>query len=106
MPELFCGFDREPGEGPVAYPVACAPQAWAAGSVFLLLQACLRLRIDALERQVSLHQPPLPPFIPELRITNLEVGSAVLDLHLARHGNDVGVDVLRRTGEAEVVVAR
>ena len=37
MPELFCGFDREPGEGPIPYPVACAPQAWAAGSVFLLL---------------------------------------------------------------------
>ena len=37
MPELFCGFDREPGEGPVPYPVACAPQAWSAASVFLLL---------------------------------------------------------------------
>ena len=106
MPELFCGFDREPGEGPVAYPVACAPQAWAAGSVFLLLQACLGLSIDAVERQVSLHQPQLPPFVPGLRITNLDVGTAILDLHLVRHGNDVGVDVLRRTGEVSVVVAR
>ena len=106
MPELFCGFDREPGEGPVAYPVACAPQAWAAGSVFLLLQACLGLSIDAVERQVSLHQPQLPPFVPGLRITNLEVGTAILDLHLVRHGNDVGVDVLRRTGEVSVVVAK
>ena len=35
------------GEGPTLYPVACAPQAWAAGSVFLLLQACLGLDIDA-----------------------------------------------------------
>jgi glycogen debranching enzyme len=39
LPELFCGFDREAGEGPIAYPVACLPQAWAAGSVFLMLQA-------------------------------------------------------------------
>jgi hypothetical protein len=29
MPELFCGFAQEPGEGPVPYPVACAPQAWS-----------------------------------------------------------------------------
>jgi glycogen debranching enzyme len=26
VPELFCGFPREPGEGPVSYPVACAPR--------------------------------------------------------------------------------
>jgi glycogen debranching enzyme len=46
MPELFCGFPKDPGEGPVLYPVACAPQAWAAASVFLLLQACLGLEIN------------------------------------------------------------
>ncbi len=106
MPELFCGFDREPGEGPVAYPVACAPQAWAAGSVFLLLQACLGLGIDAVQGQVSLHQPRLPLCVPELRIINLEVGSAMVDLHLVRHGDDVGVDVLRRTGLVSVVVVK
>ena len=32
LPELFCGFERQPGEPPIAYPVACLPQAWAAGS--------------------------------------------------------------------------
>ena len=41
LPELFCGFPRRPGEGPTLYPVACAPQAWAAGAVFMLLQAAL-----------------------------------------------------------------
>ena len=41
MPELFGGFERQPGEGPVFCPVACAPQAWAASSGFLLLQAAL-----------------------------------------------------------------
>jgi glycogen debranching enzyme len=44
MPELFCGFAQQPGEGPVLYPLACAPQAWSAASVFLLLQACLYAR--------------------------------------------------------------
>lgn len=106
VPELFCGFDREPGEGPVPYPVACAPQAWAAGAVFLLLEGCLGLSVNGIERQVWLHQPRLPLFVPELRITNLEVGGASLDLHLLRHGDDVGVNVLRRTGELSVVVTR
>ena len=41
LPELICGFGRRPGKGPTLYPVACSPQAWAAGSVFMVLQACL-----------------------------------------------------------------
>src|SRR5262249_25545987 len=53
MPELFCGFPRHPGEGPILYPVACAPQAWSAASVFLLLQACLGLGVNGPEAQVS-----------------------------------------------------
>ena len=54
MPELLCGFTREGGEPPIAYPVACMPQAWAAGSAFLLLQSCLGLSIDAARREVRL----------------------------------------------------
>src|SRR5213075_1138820 len=47
LPELFCGFPRRAGESPTLYPVACAPQAWAAGAVFLLLEACLGLSVSA-----------------------------------------------------------
>jgi glycogen debranching enzyme len=106
MPELFCGFDREPGEGPVPYPVACTPQAWAAGSVFLLLQGCLGLGVSGVDRQVWFHQPRLPAFVPELRITNLEVAGCAVDLLLTRHGDDVVVNVLRRFGDLCVVAAR
>jgi glycogen debranching enzyme len=106
LPELFCGFDRQPREGPVPYPVACAPQAWAAGSAFLLVQACLGLVVSGVDRQVWFDWPHLASFVPELRITNLEVAGAVVDLHLVRHGDDVGVNVLRRVGEVSVVVAK
>lgn len=41
LPELFCGFRKAPYAPPVTYPVACAPQAWAAASVFGLLDASL-----------------------------------------------------------------
>jgi glycogen debranching enzyme len=86
--------------------VACAPQAWAAGSVFLLLQACLGLGVSGVQRQAWFHQPRLPSFVPELRITNLEVAGAIVDLHLVRHGDDVGVNVVRRVGDLSIVVAK
>src|SRR5213075_1281230 len=47
LPELYCGFRRQPGEGPTLYPVACSPQAWASGSLFMMLQASLGLTLDA-----------------------------------------------------------
>ena len=60
LPELFCGFERRPGVGPTSYPVACAPQAWAAGAAFMLLQAALGLDIDATTRTVYFIRPRLP----------------------------------------------
>jgi glycogen debranching enzyme len=105
MPELFCGFARDPAEGPIAYPVACAPQAWAAGSVFLLLQSCLGMGVNGIKPQVWFTSPKLPDFLNEVRITNLSVVGATLDLGFIRHGEDVVVKVLRREGNVEVVVA-
>ena len=106
MPELFCGFPQEPGEGPVPYPVACAPQAWSAASVFLLLQACLGLEINAPEARVCFTRPQLPASLGELRIHNLEVAGASVDLLLVRHQHDVGVNVLRREGDIQIFVVQ
>ena len=64
MPELFCGFPQDPGEGPVPYPVACAPQAWAAASVFLLFQACLGLEINGVEAQIRFTPATTPEGFP------------------------------------------
>jgi glycogen debranching enzyme len=89
MPELFCGFSQEVGEGPVLYPVACAPQAWSAASIFMLFQASLGLKIDGIGRRVILRCPVLPDFLQEIRIMNLQIGSASLDLDLAKFGDDV-----------------
>ena len=104
IPELFCGFPRDEGQGPILYPVACAPQAWSAAAVFLMLQACLGLRIDALESRISLVRPFLPPFLNRARIGNLAVGDASVDLLVVRHEHDVTVNVLRRKGDVDVVV--
>jgi glycogen debranching enzyme len=106
LPELFCGFARRPGEGPTLYPVACSPQAWSAASVFLLLQACLGLVISVPERQLCFSYPLLPEFLRELHVTDLRVGAAVLDLRLLRHGQDVGIHVLRREGPVEILMVK
>jgi glycogen debranching enzyme len=106
MPELFCGFARHPGEGPVRYPVACAPQAWSAASVFLLFQACLGLTIDGAKAQVCFTRPCLPASLGELRIHNLQVAGASVDLLLVRHDSDVGVNVLRREGEVQILTVK
>jgi glycogen debranching enzyme len=104
MPELFCGFDRVPGEGPVAHPIACAPQAWAAGAVLLLLRASLGLDVDALSARVVLTRPRLPAEFREVRIHDLEVAGGSVDLAVSQDGGQVAVNVLRREGEVEVVV--
>jgi glycogen debranching enzyme len=106
MPELFCGFPRRSGEGPTLYPVACAPQAWAAGAVFLLLQACLGMTIDAPNNQIRFTRPVLPEWLETVRIRNLRVGAASVDLSLERHVNDVGTNLLRRDGEVEIIVVK
>jgi glycogen debranching enzyme len=103
LPELICGFRRRPGASPTLYPVACAPQAWAAGAVYLLLHACLGLQIDAAARRVSLSHAVLPEAIDWLRIVNLTVADATVDLLLTRHAYDVGITVLRRDGAVEIL---
>jgi glycogen debranching enzyme len=104
LPELYCGFERRAGVGPTLYPVACLPQAWASGSVFMLLQACLGLEINAQAREVRIDTPVLPPEINELVIRNLTIGAATIDLFLQRRSSDVGVTVLRRDGDIRAVV--
>ena len=106
MPELFCGFQRQPDEGPVLYPVACSPQAWSAASVFHLFQACLGLEVNAVESQVCFSRPQLPAFVDELRIHNLRIGRASIDLSIANKERDVSVDVLRRDPDIHVLVAK
>ena len=106
MPELFCGFRQTPGEGPVLYPVACSPQAWSAASVFLLIQACLSLEISGVEKTIYFTRPTLPQSLGEMRIHNLEVAGATVDLLLARQEHNVGINVLRREGDVQVLVVK
>ena len=106
LPELFCGFPREPGEGPTAYPVACLPQAWAAASAFAVLGAMLGVSFRPEERVIRFHHPLLPPWLEEVRIENLRLLDATVDVRLRRHGEDgsVSLNLLGRRGQVEVAL--
>jgi glycogen debranching enzyme len=104
MPELFCGFAQRPDEGPTLYPVACSPQAWSAATVFYLLQACLGLTFDPDKPEMRFRNPQLPIFLDTVKIHDLTIGDATIDLQLQRYPNNVGVNVVRKEGKAEVVV--
>ena len=103
LPELFCGLERRHGEGPTLYPVACAPQAWAAASPFLLIQSCLGLTVHGVHNRVVFNRPALPEGIPQLSIRGLRVGEASVDLLFERQIDTVRVQVLEKQGEVEVV---
>jgi glycogen debranching enzyme len=103
LPELFCGFHRRVKGGPTRYPVACAPQAWASGAMYLLLRACLGMNIRALEKNISFASPRLPANLDELRIERLQVGSATVDLLFKRHSQGVAIEVTKKDGDLEVL---
>jgi glycogen debranching enzyme len=102
LPELFCGFRRREGEGPIHYPTACAPQAWAAASVFSMLQASLGLSIDAAALEVRFSTPLLPPFLEKVYAKDLRIGNASVDLVRDRSLRAVSVE--RSEGDAAIVI--
>ena len=104
LPELFCGFKRQAGQGPTAYPVACAPQAWASATPFALLQAALGLELDAGRGVVRFHKPRLPAFLDRVTLRGLCLDTARLDVLLQRTGPAVAVTTLSRQGDVRLLV--
>lgn len=102
LPELYCGFQRHRGRGPTLYPVACAPQAWAAATPFALLQASLGLSFNPARNEIRLINPRLPSFLDEVILRQLRLGNSSLDLAIGRHDGEVSLRVLRREGQLRV----
>jgi glycogen debranching enzyme len=103
-PELFCGFERSDGNDPVQYPVACAPQAWATGSIFQLLQMMVNLVPDAPNNTLRIIDPALPPSINQLSLQNLRVGPTILDLEFERSNGTTACRVSKKRGNLRVII--
>ncbi len=107
LPEVFSGLSRDQFPVPVRCPVACHPQAWAAGSVPFLLETLLGLQPAAFDRRLRIVAPVLPEFVHYLELHQLRVGDGRVGLHFERsRDGSVSVDVLKREGDLEVDVVR
>ncbi|MBO0782476.1 MAG: hypothetical protein J2P37_26990, partial [Ktedonobacteraceae bacterium] len=103
LPELFCGFPQRQDYGPINYPVACSPQAWASGAPFALLGGLLGLQPDAEQGCLVLERPTLPPWLNSLELRGMHVGGRHIHLHLTRQNAETRV-ITGAENEAEIIV--
>jgi len=102
LPELYCGFRRRRGAGPTLYPVACSPQAWASGALFLMIQAALGLEFEPDAREIRFRNPRLPASFNRVALRHLEMDGATVDIELRRSGGHVSMRVMRNSGAVQV----
>jgi glycogen debranching enzyme len=105
LPELFTGFGREEYGQPVRYPVACHPQAWAAGSIPYLVETFLGLVPDAFNKRLRIVRPSLPDFVNQVELRHLRVGNGTVDLRFERkRDGSLQAHVGQLTGDLKVEV--
>ena len=106
LPELFAGFSRTEFETPVPYPVACQPQAWAAGAIPYLVTGGLGLVPDGLRRRLRVRRPSLPRWLNRVEVSGLQVAGARVNLLFERAGlgEQVALVDARIEGDVEVVL--
>src|SRR5205085_10250611 len=93
LPELYTAFERDETTFPVQYIGANVPQAWAAGSAFMLTQALLGLLPDAPRNKLYV-DPSLPRWLPDLTLHGLHLGKHKPDLRLLRDGEETAFEVI------------
>ncbi len=105
LPELFCGYDDSIGY-PVSYPVACSPQAWAAGTSIVLVQAMLGLQPDALNRKLRL-APFLPEGVCRLTVKDLPVAEGRISVELSRKDDKAALhlEILENSSGCSIEIA-
>jgi glycogen debranching enzyme len=106
LPELFCGFRRRGDAPPVPYEVACKPQAWAAGSIFLMLKSMLGMSMDTDQNYLVFNSPILTGKVNSLEIRNLQGRDWEMDVSLRRSTVGTVVDVTRRSGNVRVLTVK
>ncbi|MEX2237689.1 MAG: glycogen debranching N-terminal domain-containing protein [Dehalococcoidia bacterium] len=105
LPELFGGAARAPHQRPVDYPVACKPQAWAAGSIPIMLSHVLGLCPDATAGVLNIVRPRLPEWLGRVDVRGLTVGDARVNLRFRRSGRGTTWEVTGLEGKLKVIKA-
>jgi glycogen debranching enzyme len=99
LPELYGGLQRDPTNFPVQYLGANVPQAWAAGTPFMLLQAMLGLQQDAPRGKLYV-DPALPDWLPDVTLIDLRLGRRRFDIHFWRDGKETIFKVMKGKPDA------
>ncbi|WP_280772005.1 amylo-alpha-1,6-glucosidase [Salipaludibacillus daqingensis] len=100
LPELFCGYEAK-GKA-VNYPVACSPQAWAAGTPLLFVQAMLGLFPNALDKTITIN-PLLPDGVDELKIENMRIGDGQLSLMVKKSDGHHDIKIMNNSTAFEII---
>lgn len=106
LPELFCGFRKRGLEPPIPYEVACKPQAWAAGSIFLMLKSMLGMSMDVDQSHLVFNSPLLTSKINTLYIKNLTGRDWEVDLVFHRSKRETYVELSRKSGHLRVLTVK
>jgi glycogen debranching enzyme len=106
LPEVFGGETRSAHNAPVPYPVACRPQAWAAGAFLLITQAMLGLKPEAPEKRLRIVDPKLPYWLNSVNVRGLRVGAGEVSLNYRRDGNLTRVEIEEATGGIDVFISK
>jgi glycogen debranching enzyme len=94
LPELYTAFEREETNFPVQYIGANVPQAWAAGSAFMLIQALLGFLPDAPRNKLYI-DPSLPQWLPDLAVHDIRLGKHKLDIRFWREREETQFEVIK-----------
>lgn len=103
LPELFSGFRKRGDEPPIPYEVACKPQAWSAGSIFLVLKSLLGLTTSLNEEHVRLRDPLLPLKSQWVRIQNLQIRDGQTDLLITQTNGRTRVETKHKSGKTRLM---
>ncbi len=107
LPELFCGFRRRGSAPPIPYEVACKPQAWAAGSIFLMLRAMLGFSMETDQSYAVFNSPILTSKMETLEVKGIRGRDWEMDLRFRRaRSGGTSLEVLRKDGNVRVLTVK
>jgi hypothetical protein len=78
----------------------------ALASAFTFLGACLGMELRHEVNAVSFRDPAMPSFLDHVILNQLSLGNSRIDLKLQRHGSDITLNLLRRRGDAKVMLVK
>ena len=104
LPEVFSGHQRDAVHPfPAMYPKTNWPQAWSSSAIFIIVQCMLGIYPYAPLHALFV-DPHLPDWLPEITLSNLHVGDAVVAIRFFREKDGANnYEVLDKQGHLHVI---